>query len=220
MRVLKKAVHQNITLQDILNQLSEIKISEIDIEESLRVNARYQSFLRNGTQFELSFPVSLPNFKDRFLEILKLHCLIRRKEDDFAVLVLDVIDNYSLHQGLYNGPTAPLFNTVSEWVLLNQQSGKWSDESLLAYVSNEYLELLQEIKFKIRLRNTERDPISWPQRKRGYNDKGNSPDPRVSKLGINYNLETDYDDMKVYLERLRRKQQAEDTISLIRGMFL
>lgn len=220
MRVLKKAVHQNITLQDILNQLSEIKISEIDIEESLRVNARYQSFLRNGTQFELSFPVSLPNFKDRFLEILKLHCLIRRKEDDFAVLVLDVINNYSLHQGLYNGPTAPLFNTVSEWVLLNQQSGKWSDESLLAYVSNEYLELLQEIKFKIRLRNTERDPISWPQRKRGYNDKGNSPDPRVSKLGINYNLETDYDDMKVYLERLRRKQQAEDTISLIRGMFL
>lgn len=220
MRVLRKEVHQDLILEDILDQLSDIKISELEIEKSLRENARYKSFLENGTKFEVTFPVSLPSFKDKFLEILKLHCLLRRKEDDWAVLILDVINNYTLRQGLYNGPTALLFNTVSEWILLNQQSGKWSDQSLLAYVSEEYISLLRDINFKIKLRNLEYEPIKLPQRKRGYNDKGNSPDPRVSKLGINYTLDTDYDDIKAELDKLRRKQQAEDTISFIRGMYL
>lgn len=220
MRVLRKEVPQDVSLQDCLDFLQDIKLSKIEIEKSLRGNARYKSFLESGTMFDIRFPVTLPNYKDKFLEILKVHCLLRRKVDDWAVLILDVINEYSLRQGLYNGPTAPLFNTVSEWILLNQQSDRWSDQSLQSYVENEYLGLLQKVNTSIKLMNMEALPISRPQRKRGYTDKGNFPDPRTSILGKNYRLEEDYDDLKVHLDRLRRKQQAEDTISFIRGMYL
>lgn len=205
--------------QEVLELLDQ-RLIDIQLPEGFlepfRENARYKSFLAVGTPIDVNCVVSLPNQKMKFLIILKYHCLLR-KQDKSSSVILAEIDRI-LNPDYDQQRISPLlFNSPNEGKLFFLQSNYFSDQSLIAYI-DEYSKKLENLRVYLSIKYKHERPIKIPQRKRGYNDKGTLPDSRESKLGKNYHLSPDLEDLEAYWKKLAKIDSYQDTISFLKGL--
>lgn len=202
----------------ILDQrLIDIQLPERFLE-SLRVNARYQSFLSVGTPIDVNCVVNLPKQTMKFLIILKYHCLLRRHDKASSVILAEI--DRVLNPDYDQQRISPLlFNNPAEGRLFFLQSNYFSDSSLIAYI-DEYEKIFKNLNIYFSVKYKHERPINIPQRKRGYNDKGNSPDPRKSIMGKNYPIPLDPNDLDAYWEKLERIKSYQDTIQFLYGLMI
>lgn len=210
----QRSPHETIRLLEQV--LLDIRFPDERLLESLRGSARYQSFLNVGTPVDVNIVCNLPKQKQKFLTILKYHALLR-KEDKSSAVVLLQIDSLLNPEYDQQRMIPCLFSTLNEARLFILESNYFSDESLLSYVSEEYLEEFKKIDIRYSVKYKHDRPLKVPQRKRGYNDKGNLPDPRQSILGKNYPEPLDPKDLESYWRKLEKITSYQDTISFIRG---
>lgn len=210
----RRSPHETIRLLEQV--LLDIRFPDERLLESLRGSARYQSFLNVGTPVDVNIVCNLPKGKQKFLTILKYHALLR-KEDKSSAVVLLQIDSLLNPEYDQQRMIPCLFSTLNEARLFILESNYFSDESLLSYVKEDYLEEFKKIVIRYSVKYKHDRPLKVPQRKRGYNDKGNLPDPRQSILGKNYPEPLDPKDLESYWSKLEKISSYEDTISFIRG---
>jgi len=204
------------TLRLLEQCLHDIQFPDERLLESLRGSARYQSFLNVGTPIDVNVICNLPKQNMKFLTMLKYHCLIRQKDYSTSVVLLK-IDNLLDSEYDQQRIVPCLFNTLNEARLFILESNYFSDDSLLSYAENEYLAEFKKLDIRYSVKYKHDKPIKCPQRKRGYNDKGNLPDPRQSILGKNYPEPLDPKDLEHYWKKLERIKSYRDTISFLRG---
>lgn len=214
MRLITHRSSQEV-LKILEQRLIDIQLPERFLE-SLRVNARYQSFLNVGTPIDVNCVVNLPEQTMKFLILLKYHCFLRQ-QDKSSTVILAEIDRI-LNPDYDQQRISPLlFNNLNEGKLFFLESNYFSDLSLIAYI-DEYSKRLCNLRVYFSVKYKHERPIRVPQRKRGYNDKGNSPDSRKSILGENYPIPLDPKDFEAYWEKLRKISSYRDTISLLQGL--
>lgn len=203
-------------IESLERGLNDIKLPGEELLESLRENPRYMSFLAEGTPIDTNVVCILPTQKEKFLFILKYHCFIRSK-DLSSTLILHHINNLTNPDYDQQRMIPLLINNLGETRLFIEESNFFSDNSLLSMLK-EYSRQIRQLKVWYSVKYKHERPIKVPQRKRGYNDKGNSPDPRSSKLGTNYQIDPSYDDLLAYWRKQESIKTYTDTLQFLQGM--